>query len=334
MWEKDQSFTCSKKINSVRLNPKCKRLPERESGVILLSSCDVETLEQERVLSSTRPQKTIGKSISLTGVGLFSGLPLRMRFIPAPEGTGVVFRRVDLPEQPSFPASVDYIWGTPRCTILGKGSVIVQSVEHVLSALRAFEIDNLIIEVDGPEIPVGDGSAMPFVEMIERADIVDQPAEIKSYSVKEPVYWSENGVHLVALPSKELRFSYTLSYPGHTLLSSQFFTFVMNEEDYVKEVAPSRTFSLYEEILPLLEKKVIKGGSLDNGVVIKGQEVLNPEGLRFSDEMVRHKVLDLIGDISLLGFPIVAHFIAIRSGHHSNTELAKQIAKRAQEEEK
>ena len=291
-----------------------------------LTSYGIKTLEAEKLTAFSRPQRTLGKSIAVSGVGLFSGHPVRMNFVPADEGAGIVFKRMDLPGKPTLFATIDNIIGTPRCTILGKGGVVIQSVEHVLSALKAFNIDNLIIELDGPEIPIFDGSAMPFVEMIEKADIVDQNREVEIAILTSPQYWSEGNVHIVALPSQELRFSYTLSYPNHPLLQSQFYTFVMDEARYITDIASSRTFSLYEEIVPLLENKVIKGGSLDSGVVIKGEQVLNPEGLRFSDEMVRHKILDLIGDISLIGFPVVAHFIAIRSGHYSNTELAKQIS--------
>lgn len=290
-----------------------------------MASYGIKTLETEKYTTFSRPQRTLGKSITISGVGLFSGQPVKMRFIPAAEGTGLVFRRVDLPDKPMFPATIDHVIGTPRCTILGVGNVIVQSVEHVLSSLKAFDIDNLIIEVEGPEMPICDGSSAPFVQMIEKADIVDQGEKVECLHLTTPQYWSEGNVHIVALPSEELRFSYTLSYPNHPLLHAQFYTFVMDEQTYVDEIAPSRTFSLYEEIVPLLETKVIKGGSLDNGVIVKGAEILNPEGLRYPDEMVRHKILDLIGDISLIGFPVIAHFIAIRSGHYSNTELAKKI---------
>ncbi len=166
---------------------------------------------------------------------------------------------------------------------------------------------------------------MPFVELLQKADIQEQDQTVPYYQLTNPVYWSEGNVHLVAIPSKELRYSYTLSYPGHPLLHSQFYTFAMNSERYTEEIAPCRTFSLYEEILPLLEKGIIKGGTLNNGVVIKGKEILNPDGIRFSDEMVRHKMLDFIGDLSLMGVRVMAHFIAIRAGHFSNTELAKKI---------
>lgn len=292
----------------------------------MLSSCDAKFLEQEKVLSSIRNEYTIEKSVEFFGKGLFSGADVMMRFHPAPEGSGIRFKRIDLHNQPIIPAAIDYILGTPRCTIIGRDGCVIQSVEHVLSALKVFEIDNLLIELNGPEVPVGDGSALPFVAMLQKAGNKKQKRTVLSYYVAEPIYWSGNGVYLVALPSNEFRISYTLSYPNHPLLHSQFYSYVFDKATYTEEIAPSRTFSLYEEILPLLESGMIKGGSLENGVVLKGKEVLNPGGLRFPDEMVRHKILDLIGDFSLIGRPIFAHIVAIRSGHYSNTSFAKEIA--------
>lgn len=285
----------------------------------------MKTLDDKKVLASSGYQKTLRKSVKFQGKGLFTGAESAISLSPAPEGSGVLFKRVDLPGKPIIPAHVNYVYKTPRCTILGNGNGIIQSVEHLLSALKAFSIDNVLIEIDSAEVPVGDGSALPFVELLEEAQWVEQGKDKKAFTLTEPLYWSEKDVHLVAIPSDELRFSYTLSYPKHPLLHSQFFTFLLDSDKYVEEIAPCRTFSLYEEILPLLEKGVIKGGTLNNGVIIKGNEIVNPDGLRFPDEMVRHKVLDLIGDLSLIGYPVIAHFIAIRSGHYSNTELAKRI---------
>ncbi len=294
-------------------------------GVGLVLPCEVKVIDERSVDTAVRKQRTINKEISLSGSGLFTGISVNIKLVPAEVGTGIVFRRIDLPGKPTVKAHVDNVCGTSRCTILGKDSVQVQSVEHILSALAAFEIDNLIIELDAPEIPVGDGSALPFVQLLRSVEVQEQSDLVKSYYLDQPIYWSDGKVHLVALPSKKLQFSYTLSYPGHPMLHSQFYAFEMDCVKYVEEIAPCRTFSLYEEVLALLEKGVLKGGTLMNGVVVKGSEVLNPDGLRFSDEMVRHKMLDLIGDTSLMGIRVIAHFIAIRSGHFSNTELAKRI---------
>lgn len=297
-----------------------------DEGAKLLLPCEVKVVDEVLESQSFRKQRTLSSQITFSGVGLFSGVQVNMKLIPAKEGTGIVFKRVDLPQNPIIPAHVDYILDTPRCTILGnKERVVVQSVEHILSALSAFNIDNLIIELDGPEVPVGDGSALAFVNLLEKSRVEEQNETKQDRYLNSPVYWSDGKVHIVAIPAKELQFSYTLTYPGHPLLNSQFYSFVMNTRSYIEEIAPCRTFSLYEEIVSLLDKGIIKGGNLSNGVVIKGEEVLNPEGLRFSDEMVRHKILDLIGDISLMGERVVAHYIAIRSGHFANGQLAKTI---------
>ena len=157
------------------------------------------------------------------------------------------------------------------------------------------------------------------------AGIVSQGSTKKIHHLETPVFWSKGGVHLVALPSEEFRISYTLNYPNSDLLKSQFFTVHVDEQTYKEEIASARTFSLYEEIVPLIEKGSIKGGRLDNAVIIKGDSILNPEGVRYPDEMVRHKILDLLGDLSLVGQSFIAHIIAIRSGHFSNTSFAKEL---------
>ncbi|GAB4186039.1 MAG: UDP-3-O-acyl-N-acetylglucosamine deacetylase [Simkaniaceae bacterium] len=280
---------------------------------------------------SGKKQKTLKHTVSYNGVGLFTGCKVRMLLKPAPEGNGIRFKRVDLPGNPEVPARVENVKETPRSTILEKNKVEVRSVEHVLSALKAYEIDNAFIEMDAIEVPACDGSATPFVELIEKSGVSCQVEEKKLFRLSTPIFWSQGDVHLVALPSDDFRVSYTLSYPNSNLLRSQFYTFHVNEESYKNEIAPSRTFSLYEEIIPLVENGLVKGGTLDNGVIIKrdpikGDSVINPEGLRFEDEMVRHKILDLIGDLSLVGENILAHIIAIRSGHFSNTAFAKEIA--------
>ncbi len=187
------------------------------------------------------------------------------------------------------------------------------------------EIDNARIEVDGPEILAADGSARLFVELIERAGIEEQSLPQKVLKIPRPIFWSERDVHLIALPASGFRISYTLHYPQSPLLRSQFYTIVMNPDRFKEEIASCRTFSLYEEILPFIEKGMIKGGGLENALIIKGGQIMNPEGARFADEMVRHKVLDLYGDLSLVG-PIEGHIISLCSGHASNIAFAKMIA--------
>lgn len=290
-----------------------------------LPNASYEPIKAKKASTLGKNQKTLAEAISFKGLGLFSGKKIEMHLKPMPENTGILFQRVDLKNKPILEAKVQNVCATPRCTILGKEEVTVQTVEHLLAALKACEIDNLLIEINGPEVPIADGSAMPFIEMIEKAGIAYQKSTKKFYQLSSPVYWSQGDVHLVALPSDEFRISYTLNYPNSEILRAQFHTIALSQDSFKIEIAPSRTFSLYEEAVPFIEKGLMKGGSLENAVLIKGGVILNPEGLRFPDEMVRHKILDLIGDLSLVGFSFLAHIIAIRSGHFSNTSFAKEI---------
>jgi UDP-3-O-[3-hydroxymyristoyl] N-acetylglucosamine deacetylase len=191
--------------------------------------------------------------------------------------------------------------------------------------LRGSNIDNALISLTGPEVPIADGSALPFVDMIKEAGIEELSVKRKIAAISEPVFFSQDDIHLIALPAQEFRISYTLHYPFSPLIRSQFYSFSGDEENYEKEIAPSRTFCLYEEIMPLMEKGMIKGGGLDSALVIAEDRVLNPEGLRFSDEMVRHKILDLLGDLSLMQIPLHAHILAIRSGHATNVAFARLL---------
>ncbi len=279
----------------------------------------------DKFYTSRRNQRTIKNEVSLAGAGLFTGIKSEVTLCPADEGSGIIFQRTDLPNKPKMPALAEHVQATPRCTILGSSNFRIQTVEHILSAVKAYEIDNLLIKVQGPEVPICDGSALPFVELIEKSGLVTQSKTKKILHIESPIFWSKGEVQLVALPSDELRISYTLSYPNSKLLKSQFFTTYIDQETFKSEIAPARTFSLYEEVVPLIEKGNIKGGRLDNAVIIKGDSILNPEGVRYNDEMVRHKILDLIGDLCLVGTTFTCHIIAIRSGHFSNTSFAKEL---------
>jgi UDP-3-O-[3-hydroxymyristoyl] N-acetylglucosamine deacetylase len=272
-----------------------------------------------------RRQNTLARPVEFSGIGIHTGENVKMRFCPAPANAGIVFNRTDLKEQPFLKASLENVLDTSRSTILGTGSVKVHTVEHVLSALKAYQVDNLYIELDNLEPPVGNGSADVFVEMIEEAGLAVQQAEKRIYALKKPIYYSEGEISLVALPSEKPRYSYTLSYPGHPLLHAQFFSGELTPESFKKEIAPCRTFSLYQEISHLIDRGLIRGGSLDNAVVILDKVAFSKEGLFFPDEMVRHKVLDTIGDLSLMGIDLNAHILSIRAGHTTNYRFAKKI---------
>lgn len=286
--------------------------------------CELSGVNIAHVSPKKKKQRTLCKEVFAEGIGLFSGETVSMRLRPGLANSGIVFQRIDLPHQPILPARSEYVQGTPRCTIIGAGKDTVQTVEHLLAALRAFGIDNILIEISGGEVPIFDGSSKHFVAMIEEGGIHEVEAEKEVLRLKSPVFWSQGDIHLIALPSDQYRISYTLHYPHSKTIGTQFYTFLLEEERFKNEIASCRTFSIYEEIAPMIEKGLVKGGSLDNAVIIKGDKVVNPEGLRYEDEMVRHKVLDLIGDLSLVP-PFEAHVIAVRSGHASNNAFAKQL---------
>jgi UDP-3-O-[3-hydroxymyristoyl] N-acetylglucosamine deacetylase len=266
-------------------------------------------------------QKTLRRPISISGKGLFTGEQSSITILPAPVDTGIVFQRIDLPGTPEIPALLEYVEDSSRCTRIGN----ILMVEHLLSALHAYGVDNARILTNGPEIPSCDGSAKLFVECLENTGLEIQDKNAAYLTIEHPVYYSKDNIHLVALPCDDLKISYTLHYPQSTLIQSQYYSFSVSAERYKQEIAPCRTFSLYEEIVPFIQSGLIKGGGLENALVIQGDKVLNPEGARFPNEMVRHKVLDLIGDLSLIGKKLRAHVIAICSGHASNVAFAKKI---------
>lgn len=286
--------------------------------------CELSALKDCRVAPLRKKQRTVRGRVSASGIGLFTGEKVSISLCPSEEDAGIVFQRVDLPGQPKLPAHSDYVQATPRCTIIGDGKVVVQTVEHLLAALRAYQIDNVLIEISGGEVPIFDGSSLHFVDLIEKAGIVELEAEKELFRLRAPIFWSKDNIHLIALPSDEYRITYTLHYPHSRTIGTQFYTFALDEQRFKEEIAPCRTFSIYEEIAPMIEKGLVKGGSLENAIIIKDDVIVNPGGLRYPDEMARHKVLDLIGDLSLVP-PFLAHVVAVRSGHSSNNAFAKEL---------
>ena len=293
----------------------------------MLSPFALPESSEVRTLPGLKKQRTLGAAVSTEGVGLFTGEKVSICLKPSLDESGIVFQRTDLPHRPILPAKLEYVQGTPRCTIIGDNGVVVQTVEHILAALKGCEIDHVLIEISGAEVPIFDGSSTRFIEMIQEAGIVELQGRRTIYSIETPMFWSQGEIQLIALPSHEYRISYVLDYPHSTAIGTQFYSIAVNQESFEKEIASCRTFSIYEEIAPLIEKGFIKGGSLDNAIIVKENQVINPGGLRFSDEMVRHKILDLIGDLSLVPVPFLAHIIAICSGHTSNNAFAKELFK-------
>jgi len=272
-------------------------------------------------------QTTLRQEISFCGKALFTGADAAVKLLPAKAGTGIIFRRVDLPLSPEIPAKTENVQEAIRSTKIGVGAATVQTVEHFMAAVFALGVDNLIVELSGPEMPIFDGSSLFFIEQIANIGLVEQEAKKEVYTLNQPCYFSSGDMHLVALPSEDFRISYTLHYPQSPYLQSQYFSGAITSDVFCREIAPCRTFTLYEDVLPLIQKGILKNAALEHGVVIDGNRVLNPEGVRFGDEMVRHKVLDLIGDIALLGSPLQVHLIGVKTGHAANHAIAGQMQK-------
>jgi UDP-3-O-acyl N-acetylglucosamine deacetylase len=270
-------------------------------------------------------QKTLSQPFTISGVGLFTGAQIIMSLRPAPEDHGIVFQRIDIPDAPTIKASLDSVKATPRCTILGNQDFSVSTVEHLMAALTGLGITNVVVELDGPEVPIFDGSSEIFVSQMVKAGIKQQEKIIEPIRLNQPIFYSSGSCHIVALPADKFTVSYTLQFPEHYKIPTQFLSIEVNQETFENDISLARTFSSYEEIAPLFEKGGVLGGSLSSALVYKDGHVMNPDGLRYKDECVRHKILDLIGDLALLERPLCAHILAIRSGHAANVALGRAI---------
>ena len=274
----------------------------------------------------TTYQHTLASSASLSGFSLHTGEKVTLTVHPAPPGHGRKFRRLDLPERPLIEASVSLVKTVERATTLGEGSIKVHTVEHVLSALAGMGVDNALIEMDANEPPIGDGSATAYVELIKKAGVDSQNVHRPVYELREPIHIETPGGSLMTLlPYNGFKVSCTNVGPGGRF--TQYHSTEITPEIYAKEIAPARTFVFYEDVKPLLDKGLIKGGSLENAVVVKGDSLLSREPMRFEDEFVRHKILDIIGDLALFGRFIKGHVIAVKPGHGPNAELTRAVAR-------
>ncbi len=271
-------------------------------------------------------QHTLASCASLSGSSLHTGEKVTLTVRPAPPGHGRKFRRLDLPEHPVIDASIALVKTVERSTTIGEGSIKVHTVEHILSALAGMGVDNALIEMDANEPPIGDGSAAPYVELIQQAGVVAQDVHRPVFELSEPIHVETPGGSLMTLlPYNGFRISCTNVGPDGRF--TQYYSTEITPEIYAREIAPARTFVFYEDVKPLLDKGLIKGGSLENAVVVKGDSLLSREPMRFEDEFVRHKVLDIIGDLALFGRFIKGHIIAVKPGHGPNAELTRAVAK-------
>jgi len=270
---------------------------------------------------SSAVQHTLAGSATLEGTSLHTGEKVSLTISPAAEGQGLKFRRIDLPDKPFISADAEKVQTVERATTLAEGSVKVHTVEHVISALTGMGIDNALIEMDANEPPIGDGSSKPFVQLIRKAGIAAQAAPRRVWEIREPIHMETgDGTLITIVPCKTFRISVTNVGPQGRF--TQYFSSEITPAIYEKEICAARTFVYYEDVKPLLDKGLIKGGSLESAIVIRGNEVMSKESLRFTNEFARHKALDLIGDLMLAGIRILGHVIAIKPGHGPNTKMA------------
>jgi UDP-3-O-[3-hydroxymyristoyl] N-acetylglucosamine deacetylase / 3-hydroxyacyl-[acyl-carrier-protein] dehydratase len=295
-------------------------------------------------------KQTIGGATGYTGIGLHSGEVSTVTFRPAADNTGIVFIRTDIPDSPEIPADIDHVVDISRGTTIGIDSATVATIEHLLAAIKGLNIDNIRVEINGPEVPVIDGSALPYLQLLKAVGVVQQESERVYFELDEAISFTAPGdqVDVVIVPSDELKVTFLIDYK-HPYLGTQY-TWLPGMSYFEKEFAGARTFCFLHEILQLRELGLIKGGSLDNALVVADPDLdpaqldklrelfdyhreiqvsekglLNNTELRYYNEFVRHKVLDLIGDIALLGVPIRGHIIAARSGHKTNVELVRKL---------
>ncbi len=273
-------------------------------------------------------QTTLGRPVSLEGVGLHSGRLCRMTLLPAPAGSGVQWQRVDLPGRPIVPATVAHVVETDRSTTIGVGDARIRTVEHVMAALAGMGVDNALVQVDAPEPPLADGAAAAFVDLIREAGLVelDKPRRVRR--VTRPVAVSHGDAHLVALPADGLRISYVF-VSDHPALPTQFAEYALEAATFGVEIAPARTVGWLAEVEALRRRGLALGATMDAAVVVGERELVTP--LRFPNEVARHKILDIIGDLALAG-RVEAQIIAVRSGHFLHAALARQLAETFAEE--
>lgn len=271
-------------------------------------------------------QRTPKKVIQATGVGLHSGEKVLLTLRPAPINTGIIFRRVDLSPVVEIPASYEYVGDTMLCTTLHHQDVKIATVEHLLSALASLGIDNAYIDVNGPELPIMDGSAAPFVFLIQSAGIREQNAAKKYIRILKPIRVEDNGKYVQFLPHNGYKISFTIDF-DHPVFNErpQTVSFDFSGTSYVKQVCRARTFGFLSDYEKLREYDLAKGGSLDNAIVVDNYRILNEDGLRFDSEFVTHKVLDAIGDLYLLGSSLIGAFEGYKSGHELNNKLLREL---------
>ncbi len=272
-------------------------------------------------------QNTVERETGLSGIALHTGVRAHLTIRPAEKDSGIVFRRADLPGEPSVRALAQNVVDIRRGTTIASGDAAVCTVEHVLAALSVCGIDNALVDMDGPEPPIADGSALPYLEIVKDAGRIQQDADAKIWTPKSVLSFEDNISLSVVMPSDAgLRISCIVEYSSYAL-GTQYYSSLISPEEFLLNIAPARTLVEFRDLEKLIAMGLVKGGSLDNAIVIHDGAVISKEGLRFPDEFVRHKVLDIIGDMALIGCRLNAHLLSIKPGHASNVNVAKELLK-------
>ncbi|MGC8490300.1 MAG: UDP-3-O-acyl-N-acetylglucosamine deacetylase [Syntrophobacteraceae bacterium] len=269
-------------------------------------------------------QHTIGQSVWCSGVGLHSGLKVSLVLKPAPADHGIRFRRTDLPGSPSICAHYNNVIDTFQATTIGAAGMAVSTVEHLMAALYGCGVDNVLVELNGPEAPIFDGSAGPYVKLIERACVVEQDGPRRYLSIREPVVVKDGDSSIIATPCDHFQVHYEIEFP-HPRVGKQEYSWELKNGSFGREIAKARTFGFLKDVLRLQQMGLIRGGSLSNAVVFDENEVLNVHGFRYSDECVRHKILDFIGDLALTGVPVLGNFEVRKAGHTLHSRFLNQL---------
>jgi UDP-3-O-[3-hydroxymyristoyl] N-acetylglucosamine deacetylase len=298
--------------------------------VILLNHCSCDDhsddlgKQPERIFDMHSHQRTLSRQVQCSGVGLHSGRKVNLTIKPAPVNHGIKFVRTDLPHKPVISAHFRNVIDTSLATTLGMDGVIVSTVEHLMASFAGLSIDNALVEMDAYEAPIMDGSAGPFTTMLQEAGIHPQSGKRYWFVVKKPIEMEEEDRKVSLEPSDTLKITYTIDF-DHPLVKRQSFTISLTDSLFEKEISRARTFGFLHEVNYLKQNGFARGGSLENAIVVDQDRILNEEGLRYEDEFVRHKVLDCIGDLSLLGMPFIGHIVAYKSGHALNHALLKKF---------
>ncbi len=284
---------------------------------MLLNEPTYKAADGKRLMTLHTNQRALARPITCSGVGVHSGKQVNLTIHPAPINHGIKYHRIDLPGTPCITAHFNRVVDTSLATVIGEEGCIISTIEHLMAAFSGLSIDNAIVEVDSYELPIMDGSAGPFAEIIKQAGILEQNRPRFFFVIKKAIELHGDGKSVCVYPAHETKITYTIEYQNK-LINTQTASFLMDESCFEKEIAKARTFGFLHEVEYMQKFGLAKGASLENAIVIDNDRVVNPDGLRYENEFVRHKILDCIGDFSLLGMPMLGHIVLKKSGHEFN----------------